>query len=179
RTHIGGLMREARRGTDKGFTLVELLVVIGIIALLISILLPSLAKARKAAQTIACAANTRSILQATQIFASQNNGYLPGSAFSSSRFLFKDPRLGRATTNIAQGTNGAYGNTNCPGIVTFADWASPVAKMMNVKFEEGPSALERSKRWAKIRDLPQFRCPSNEILAILFNSGGLTDDPPS
>jgi prepilin-type N-terminal cleavage/methylation domain-containing protein/prepilin-type processing-associated H-X9-DG protein len=62
-----------------GFTLIELLVVVAIIALLISILLPSLAAARSQAKGIKCAANARQVGQAVAIYLTQNNGVYPVS----------------------------------------------------------------------------------------------------
>ncbi|MGD9689231.1 MAG: type II secretion system protein [Phycisphaerales bacterium] len=61
----------------RGFTLIELLVVIAIIALLVGILLPSLAGARKEARAIKCATNARSVVQAVVSYTADYKDLIP------------------------------------------------------------------------------------------------------
>ncbi len=69
--------RKARFKAAAAFTLIELLVVISIIAILVSILLPALAKARELANRAVCMANIRGIIQSMVTYAQSNNGTFP------------------------------------------------------------------------------------------------------
>ncbi len=68
---------------QSGFTLVELLVVIGIIAVLIAILLPALNKARAAAIQVQCMANQRQITTAFFMYAQEHSGYTPPASYKA------------------------------------------------------------------------------------------------
>jgi len=85
------------------FTLVELLVVIGIIALLISILMPALGRARMSAQLLSCQSNMRQIYNAIAIYAANNGGLMPISSMKASDGGYdatNHPEYGQGTNAI-------------------------------------------------------------------------------
>ena len=84
-----------RRATHAAFTLVELLVVIGIIAILISVLLPTLSRARESAKRTQCLSNLRQIAVFLNMYANANNQQVPLGAWSG----------GAVGRNVAEGNN--------------------------------------------------------------------------
>src|SRR5437763_1987719 len=105
------------RASLRGFTLVELLVVIGIIAVLISILLPTLSKARESANRVACLSNLRSIHQMLVIYANQNKDQIPigclgtqfnGSAVEQNNYFIS------TKNQVVKGDNDPYTGTVLP-----------------------------------------------------------------
>jgi prepilin-type N-terminal cleavage/methylation domain-containing protein/prepilin-type processing-associated H-X9-DG protein len=101
---------------SRAFTLVELLVVIGIIALLIAILLPVLGKARESANSVKCQSQIRQIIQLMQLHANDHKGFMPlvgqievvnGSYSTTAASI--DPRMVRYEFYNDNGTNYALG----------------------------------------------------------------------
>src|SRR5688500_14298714 len=68
---------KSRSSYRVGFTLVELLVVIGVVAVLIGLLLPAMGRAREQAKAVKCASQLRQVGQAIQSYANVNLGWIP------------------------------------------------------------------------------------------------------
>jgi prepilin-type N-terminal cleavage/methylation domain-containing protein len=179
-----------RRNPSRAFTLIELLVVVAIIALLISVLLPTLSRAKEQARIGKCLANLRSITQAgagyvmeerSAVFAlpwdCEINGE-PTSHNLSTEFIWGGgmPDARRAEWDETQGDrNPCDGRTD-----TYV--VHPIDRPMNKYFDpdvtwSDPERIKgNAQRYNKPMDLPEyFMCPSDKSAAVPMV--GASEDP--
>ena len=122
------------RENERGFTLIELMIVVAIIAILAGILIPNFVNARSQAQTAACESNLRSIATALELYYADNQIYPTAAGASVQPALFtvngvaylnntpKDPAAQSAvatyvlTTTQAGGGGPATYTVTCPGV---------------------------------------------------------------
>lgn len=123
-----------------GFTLVELLVVIGIIAVLVGILLPALSRARERGNQVKCMANLKQIGLAMQIYTNDNKGMLPYGFAVKDSLIVEDP-----------------GSFQYPGETS--DWTTLLTNVLNRKgsgYNNGGDAVGTSSPGTRAL----FMCPT-------------------
>jgi prepilin-type processing-associated H-X9-DG protein len=160
-------MRESGRTT--AFSLVELLVVIGIIAVLVAILLPTLAAARRHAAIVACASNLRQITAATLMHAHEHRGYMPLAGEIVTAPLDYTLGPGSLATAIRDSYRNRYTYSPSPEVFGFmvpVPLPAAIAPYMGVRdlplddWRKLDQALNRENgAWR------MFRCPSTDSYA--------------
>jgi prepilin-type processing-associated H-X9-DG protein/prepilin-type N-terminal cleavage/methylation domain-containing protein len=136
----------------RAFTLVELLVVIGIIALLISMLLPALRKAREAANMTACASNIRQVMLAFRFYADDWKDYVAFGEGSATWYT-EWPTLMVNLKYIGKDSDGNYsGILRCPSNYRpFGDSVYRTHFALNYRHTFGWTGANATQKWSDVR----------------------------
>jgi len=152
----------------SGFTLVELLVVLAVIALLAALLLPALSKAKESARTTQCLNQMRQLGLAVRLYVDENGDAFPRSehsAFANGQLPWERslaPLLGSSTTAWTNLLTGLY---QCPSDKRTTPWSYG----LNVYYELGPDDdyTGKPQTWRRLTQVPR---PSAAILFAENNS---------
>jgi prepilin-type N-terminal cleavage/methylation domain-containing protein len=159
-------MRKTPSGARIGFTLIELLVVVAIIALLISILLPSLARAREQAKITKCLANLHGIMQTTQLYFNEHNDDFPFIVRTQGGWI------GICTWAYGGKTADDYWKTYAGGTMYNPVEDRPFNRIMLNQKPESDLKVAGNLVF-KRTEMPQFQCPSDKLCnQRRYNSGG-------
>lgn len=148
--------------TRRGFTLVELLVVIAVIALLIGVLLPALGEARKAAFQIISQNNMRSLMQGWNIHAAQNDDFYPGVNAPNNRKLISLAESGAGSNAVEE-----WIEQSSERPLQTGDFMSPALGDENL-------ANDRTARWTDV--LERFADPAQTATSIVWSGSSDADD---
>jgi len=143
----------------RAFTLVELLVVIGIIAVLIGLLLPALNRAREQSKRAACSSNLRSLGQAMIIYANTFKDRLPNS--NPPGTVYDYDAINFVLTSFARDYVRSAGVFHCPSDestpptqIDTADYTLPNSARVSYDFYSVFWQPEHGPRWVKMKRAP-------------------------
>lgn len=144
----------ARR--TSGFTLVELLVVIGIIALLIAMLLPALAKVKRQANDVACKSNLRQIGLWAMQYAQDWGGILPTSYIGGDGFTYSPTGTGAYPVAYST-TSGGWGD------FSQSFWTEKASKPYSLYKLDPKIPVDAMGRGSASPDATALRCPESKL----------------
>lgn len=184
--------------TRQAFSLVELLVVIGVIAILIGILMPALASARRSSETLRCASNMRQITQALIIYTNQNRGFFPPNTGDEGLYWYQEPMIGRmlpSPIKIAD-KSVAGGVMICPAdfddsvrsysinlfsssvvshfVQPFLDLTPPQGRLFKLGVKQSSQMILLGESWSEMVTIAEGRSESYTAPAVMgyFNTPG-------
>jgi len=148
--HNAGMRNQKLPSASKAFTLIELLVVIAIIAILASMLLPALAKAKQKAHRISCTSNTRQWGLAQTMYMDDNNQLFPNARIPKSA---PGAPAGYSADNMLWTDLAAFDAAGSGDIGWFDSLPPYVAAQRLCDYADNPA------RWVKSRSI--FTCPTS------------------